>query len=74
MRIPVDGAEKDYMKICYAGTDSLYVCLLYTSLQHLDLTCVVFLSYLFAYVGHIASPYLLDSAAVEREELSLIHI
>ena len=25
VRIPVDGAEKDYMKICYAGTDSLYV-------------------------------------------------
>ncbi len=25
VRIPVDGAEKDYIKICYAGTDSLYV-------------------------------------------------
>ena len=25
VRIPVDGAEKDYMKISYAGTDSLYV-------------------------------------------------
>ncbi len=24
-RLPVDGAEKDYIKICYAGTDSLYV-------------------------------------------------
>ena len=24
-KIPVDGAEKDYIKICYAGTDSLYV-------------------------------------------------
>lgn len=25
VRIPVDGAEKDYIKICFAGTDSLYV-------------------------------------------------
>ena len=25
VRMPVDGAEKDYMKISYAGTDSLYV-------------------------------------------------
>ena len=25
VRMPVDGAEKDYMKICYAGTDTLYV-------------------------------------------------
>ena len=25
VRIPVDGAEKDYIKISYAGTDSLYV-------------------------------------------------
>ena len=24
-RMPVDGAEKDFVKICYAGTDSLYV-------------------------------------------------
>ncbi len=24
-KMPVDGAEKDYVKICYAGTDSLYV-------------------------------------------------
>ena len=24
-KMPVDGAEKDYIKICYAGTDSLYV-------------------------------------------------
>ena len=24
-RLPVDGVEKDYIKICYAGTDSLYV-------------------------------------------------
>ena len=24
-KIPVDGAEKDYIKICYAGSDSLYV-------------------------------------------------
>ena len=24
-RMPVDGIEKDYVKICYAGTDSLYV-------------------------------------------------
>ena len=24
-KIPVDGVEKDYIKICYAGTDSLYV-------------------------------------------------
>lgn len=24
-QIPVDGAEKDYIKICYAGTDSLYI-------------------------------------------------
>jgi len=24
-KIPVDGAEKDYIKICYAGADSLYV-------------------------------------------------
>ncbi len=24
-RMPVDGVEKDYVKICYAGTDSLYV-------------------------------------------------
>ena len=24
-RMPVDGAEKDYVKICYAGSDSLYV-------------------------------------------------
>ncbi len=24
-KIPVDGIEKDYIKICYAGTDSLYV-------------------------------------------------
>ena len=24
-RMPVDGAEKDYIKICYAGTDSLYI-------------------------------------------------
>ena len=25
MKMKVDGAEKDYIKICYAGTDSLYV-------------------------------------------------
>ena len=25
VRMPVDGAQKDYMKICYAGTDTLYV-------------------------------------------------
>ena len=25
VRMPVDGAQKDYIKICYAGTDSLYV-------------------------------------------------
>ena len=25
MKIPVDGIEKDYIKICYAGSDSLYV-------------------------------------------------
>ena len=25
VKIPVDGLEKDYVKICYAGTDSLYV-------------------------------------------------
>ncbi len=24
-KMPVDGVEKDYVKICYAGTDSLYV-------------------------------------------------
>ena len=24
-KMPVDGAEKDYIKICYAGTDSLYI-------------------------------------------------
>ncbi len=24
-QMPVDGAEKDYIKICYAGTDALYV-------------------------------------------------
>jgi len=24
-KMPVDGAEKDYVKICYAGTDSLYI-------------------------------------------------
>ena len=24
-KLPVDGVEKDYIKICYAGTDSLYV-------------------------------------------------
>ena len=24
-KMPIDGAEKDYIKICYAGTDSLYV-------------------------------------------------
>ncbi len=24
-KMPVDGVEKDYIKICYAGTDSLYV-------------------------------------------------
>ena len=24
-RLPVDGVEKDYIKICYAGSDSLYV-------------------------------------------------
>ena len=23
--MPVDGVDKDYIKICYAGTDSLYV-------------------------------------------------
>ena len=25
VRMPVDGAEKDYIKICYAGSDTLYV-------------------------------------------------
>ena len=25
VRMPVDGVEKDYIKICYAGSDSLYV-------------------------------------------------
>lgn len=25
IKMPVDGAEKDYIKICYAGTDTLYV-------------------------------------------------
>ena len=25
VRMPVDGVEKDYIKICYAGTDTLYV-------------------------------------------------
>ena len=25
VRMPVDGVQKDYMKICYAGTDTLYV-------------------------------------------------
>jgi transcription-repair coupling factor (superfamily II helicase) len=25
IKMPVDGVEKDYIKICYAGTDSLYV-------------------------------------------------
>ena len=24
-KMPVDGAERDYIKICYAGTDSLYI-------------------------------------------------
>ena len=44
------------------------------SLKYLDLTCVVFLSDLFANIGHIASPYLLDNAALERDESQTLRV
>ena len=99
VRMPVDGAEKDYMKISYAGTDSLYV-----PATQLDLVTKyvgagedtpvrlsklggaewqrtkdvykrqVFLSDLFANIGHIASPYLLDNAALERDESQTLRV